>query len=68
MKLTVYLDQLDSHAHFRLFVNGAKAGDLCVTHDEWFQLRRLLEDGAWRPRNPNLLQIIDNRDEPRALR
>lgn len=33
--MIVYWKQLGSHIHCRVFVNGAKSGDLVVTEDEW---------------------------------
>jgi hypothetical protein len=46
MKISLRLDQLDSHAHFALFTNGGKAGDLCMTREEWNEFRTLLESGT----------------------
>ena len=46
MRVTLRLDQLDSHAHFAMFVDGGKAGDLCVTRDEWNEFRTALATGC----------------------
>jgi len=35
MKLLIVVVQLDSHAHFRVFVDGAYAGRLCMREAEF---------------------------------
>lgn len=40
MKIKLYVDQLDSHAHCRLFVNGALAGTITVRD---YELPALIE-------------------------
>ncbi len=46
MRISLRLDQLDSHAHFAVFVDGGKAGDLCLTRDEWNLFRAVVEAGC----------------------
>jgi len=58
VKISLRLDQLDSHAHFAVFVNGGKAGDLRLTRDEWPQLAIILERGCSTVHN---FVINDNR-------
>lgn len=43
MKISFRLDQLDSHAHFALYVNGARAGHLCLRADEYREFVWLFE-------------------------
>lgn len=45
MRISFRLDQLDSHAHFALFINGAKAGDLCLRDYEYRELVHFMEKG-----------------------
>ena len=40
MKFKVYFKILGGHVHARLFVNGAKSGDLVFRIDEWPEFRK----------------------------
>jgi hypothetical protein len=33
--MRIRLDQVDSHVHFTVFINGANAGSLTLRYDEW---------------------------------
>ncbi len=46
MRITLRLDQLDSHAHFAVFVDDGKAGDLCLTRQEWNEFRTVAATGC----------------------
>ncbi len=35
-----YYKVLGGHTHVRVFMNGAKCGDLCFRNEEWEQIRR----------------------------
>lgn len=35
MKMTIIVDQLDSHTHFRLFINGGLSGNLTMRVEEF---------------------------------
>lgn len=43
MRISFKLNQLDSHAHFAVFVNGAKGGDLCLREYEYRTLVHFIE-------------------------
>lgn len=45
MKITIYEDQIDSHVHFRMFVNGGLAGSLCMTFNEYHDFINILKQG-----------------------
>lgn len=45
MRISFRLDSLNSHAHFAVFVNGAKAGDLCMRADEYREFVYFMENG-----------------------
>ncbi len=43
MRVTIRLDKpIDSHAHVTIFVNGANAGQLCLSAEEFHQLKFLI--------------------------
>jgi hypothetical protein len=44
MKITLHVDQMDSHAHVRMFINGGLAGKLCMTTTEFTQFMQILRD------------------------
>jgi len=46
MRISFRLDQLDTHAHFAVFVNGGKAGDLCLRGYEYRELVALLYNNS----------------------
>jgi hypothetical protein len=48
MTVSIRLDRLDTYAHCAVFVNGAKAGDLCLRAEEWPAFKDLVEQGAFR--------------------
>ena len=39
MTFRIYFKTLGGHTHMRFFVNGGKAGDLCMTNEEFIQFR-----------------------------
>ena len=43
MRLSVYVDQVDTHVHMRVFVNGALAGKLVTRFEEYPELWGMLE-------------------------
>ena len=45
MRLTIYVDQVDSHVHLRLFVNGHLAGKLVLREEEYIPFWALLKAG-----------------------
>ena len=53
MNYKIIVDQVDSHVHFRVFVNGALAGKLCVRFSEYiefwgiFQAALAHKPGRW---------------------
>ena len=61
MRVGLRLDQLDSHAHFAIFVDGGKAGDLCLRREEYFDFRDALQRGC--TENGHAFQLTDNRKE-----
>lgn len=40
MRFNIYYKQLGGHTHMRFFVNGGKAGDLCMTNEEFTVFKR----------------------------
>ncbi len=44
MKISICLDQLDSHAHMRLFINGGYAGSLIMRASEYEEFVTILEN------------------------
>lgn len=55
-----YYKQLGGHTHVRVFMHGAKCGDLCFRNEEFQQLRRdlvIIDDNTGIP--TELLQYID---------
>jgi len=45
MRLSIYVDQVDTHVHLRLFVNGALAGKLILREEEYIPFWGLLLAG-----------------------
>ena len=46
-KFEIYVDEKsDSHVNFRIFVNGALAGKLCLRVDEFADFRNLITPEA----------------------
>jgi hypothetical protein len=41
MRFNIYYKELGGHTHMRVFVNGGKAGDLCLTNEEFAIFRRM---------------------------
>lgn len=50
--MTAYYKVLGGHTHIRVFVNGAKSGDLCVRNYEFEALRAAMSGLAWIPDKP----------------
>lgn len=42
MRISVEANVQGGHVHMKVFVNGGKAGDLCVTIEEWPEFMRRL--------------------------
>lgn len=57
MRISFKLNRLDSHAHFGVFINGAKAGDLCLRADEYYEFVALIQDSHYP------FELNDNRKE-----
>jgi len=44
-RLSIYVDQVDSHVHLRAFINGALAGKLTLRYEEYIPFWGLLLAG-----------------------
>ena len=45
-KMSIYVDQANTHVHMRVFVNGSLAGKLVVRRDEYIPFWGLLHAGV----------------------
>lgn len=49
MKMNAYFKQLGGHVHIRLFINGGKAGDICVDEKEFKALVDAMPGFTFKP-------------------
>lgn len=42
-EFTLHIDQHDTHVHFRVFVNGALAGKLCMRGSEYYEFEKIIK-------------------------
>ncbi len=57
-----YYTILGGHVHIRVFLNGAKCGDLCFRFNEFEKIRSELSHKTW------IVEFIEDNDQIKKLR
>jgi 6-phosphogluconate dehydrogenase len=60
--MNCYFKTEGGHTHVRVFMNGAKCGDLCFRNEEFKFLREVLENSE--PRIGKVVTLIDETPTP----